>query len=292
MNKQKISDTELILNRDGSVYHLHLLPDEIADVILLVGDPKRTKLISKHFDSVEVKKNNREFFSYTGTYKGKRITTISTGIGTDNIDIVLNELDALVNIDFNTKIPKENPKSLTLIRIGTSGSLQPDIPVGSFVASTKAIGFDGLINFYDNRNKICDIELENQFKEYVGWSNLLPSPYVVNASDLLLKKISNEFIKGITISAPGFYGPQGRILRLPIWDPSINSKIQHFRYNNEKIINYEMESSAIYGLAKLMGHNALSLCIILANRVEGKFLSNYQKMINKLIEYTLNDIVN
>jgi len=291
MIKKKISDTELILNRDGSIYHLHLLPEDIGEVILLVGDTKRTKLISKHFESIEEKKNNREFHSYTGTYKGKRITTLSTGIGTDNIDIVLNELDALLNIDFKTKMPKEKPNSLTLIRIGTSGALQPDIPVGSFVVSTKAIGFDGLINFYKNREKICDINFENQFKEYIGWNNLLPSPYVVDASYDLLKKISNIFIKGITISTPGFYGPQGRILRLPIWDPSINFKIRQFHYYGDRIINYEMESSAIYGLAKLMGHNALTVCIILANRIEGTFLKNYQKKIDELVEYTLDHII-
>jgi len=291
MNIKKSLDSELILNRDGSIYHLHLLPEDIGDIILLVGDPNRAKIISKHFHKIQVKKSNREFYSYTGIYKGMRITALSTGIGTDNIDIVVNELDALVNFDFKTKMPKDNLKSLTLIRIGTSGSLQPDIPIGSFVVSKKAIGFDGLLNFYENRNSVCDLDFENQFKKNINWSDSLPSPYVVDASSYLLDRISNDNIQGITISTPGFYGPQGRILRLPIWDPYINTKIQQFSYNSSKITNYEMECSAIYGLAKLMGHHALTICVILANRIEGTFLKNYRKKIDELIEFTLEQFV-
>lgn len=287
-----IENSELILNSDGSIYHLHLRPENISDTILLVGDPGRVEMISKHFDHIEVKITNREFCTHTGTYKGKRITALSTGIGTDNIDIVLNELDALVNIDFKTRQPKEKHTSLTLIRLGTSGALQGNIHVGSFLVSKKAIGFDGLLNFYAQRNTICDEKFENNFKDYVKWNNLLPSPYVVDSSDELFNYLVGNHVPGITISSPGFYGPQGRVLRLPIIDPEINNKIEKFEYQGQKITNYEMESSALYGLSKLLGHKALTICVIIANRVNKTFLDNYKLKVEELILYTLEKLAN
>jgi uridine phosphorylase len=282
-----IASSELILNTDGSIYHLHLKPEHIADTILLVGDPGRVKMISKHFSKIEVEINNREFYTNTGYYKGKRITALSTGIGTDNIDIVLNELDALVNIDFKTRLPKENKTSLNLIRLGTSGGLQEDVKVDSFLISEKAIGFDGLLNFYAQRDEISEKDFEECFCNYVNWHYNLPKPYVVSASDEILNIFKNDHKTGVTISAPGFYGPQGRVLRLPIVDPDINNKIETFSYNNYKITNYEMESSALFGLSKLLGHKALTICVIIANRVTKTFSDDYKSRVEDLIEYTL-----
>ncbi len=282
-----IASSELILNTDGSIYHLHLKPEHIADTILLVGDPGRVKMISKHFSKIEVEINNREFYTNTGYYKGKRITALSTGIGTDNIDIVLNELDALVNIDFKTRLPKEKKTSLNLIRLGTSGGLQEDVKVDSFLISEKAIGFDGLLNFYAQRDEISEKDFEECFCNYVNWHYNLPKPYVVSASDEILNIFKNDHKTGVTISAPGFYGPQGRVLRLPIVDPDINNKIETFSYNNYKITNYEMESSALFGLSKLLGHKALTICVIIANRVTKTFSDDYKSRVEDLIEYTL-----
>jgi len=282
-----IASSELILNTDGSIYHLHLKPEHIADTILLVGDPGRVKMISKHFSKIEVEINNREFYTNTGYFKGKRITALSTGIGTDNIDIVLNELDALVNIDFKTRLPKENKTSLNLIRLGTSGGLQEDVKVDSFLISEKAIGFDGLLNFYAQRDEISEKDFEECFCNYVNWHYNLPKPYVVSASDEILNIFKNDHKTGVTISAPGFYGPQGRVLRLPIVDPDINNKIETFSYNNYKITNYEMESSALFGLSKLLGHKALTICVIIANRVTKTFSDDYKSRVEDLIEYTL-----
>lgn len=287
---EKIGSSELIINPDGSIYHLHIRPEHIADTIILVGDPGRVEIISKHFSSIEVKINNREFYTHTGIYNGKRITALSTGIGTDNIDIVLNELDALVNIDFETRQPKKVHKSLNLIRLGTSGALQGNIAVDSFLVSEKAIGFDGLLNFYAQRNEIADIDFENAFKSYVNWNKNLPSPYVVSASSELLSKLKGENITGVTISSPGFYGPQGRVLRLPIIDPQINDKIEKFEYRNYKITNYEMESSALYGLSKLLGHHALTICVIIANRVNKTFSKDYKTRVEALVKYTLDKL--
>ncbi len=282
-----IEDSELIINPDGSIYHLHLLPDDIANTILLVGDPGRVENISHYFSSIEVKKMNREFCTHTGYFNGKRITALSTGIGTDNIDIVLNELDALANIDFKTRLPKKQHTSLTLIRLGTSGGLQKEVAIDSFLVSEKAIGFDGLLNFYAQRNEISDLKFEAAFKEFVQWNALLPSPYVVSASDKLFKLLKGNHLSGVTISAPGFFGPQGRVLRLPIVDPHINDKIEQFRYQNYKITNYEMESSALYGLSNLLGHQALTICVIIANRVDKTFTEDYKPRIEALIQYTL-----
>lgn len=287
---EKIGSSELIINPDGSIYHLHLRPEHIADTIILVGDPGRVENISKHFSKIEVKIMNREFCTHTGIYHGKRITALSTGIGTDNIDIVLNELDALVNIDFKTRQPKKEHKSLNLIRLGTSGALQANVAVDSFLVSEKAVGFDGLLNFYAQRNEIADVDFENAFKSYVNWNKNLASPYVVSASPELLAKLKGENMSGVTISSPGFYGPQGRVLRLPIIDPVINDKIEKFDYKNQKITNYEMESSALYGLSKLLGHHALTICVIIANRVNKTFSKDYKPRVEALIQYTLDKL--
>ena len=280
----KIAPSELILNADGSIFHLHLKPGQIANDIILVGDPGRVEMISDFFDEIEVKAQNREFVTVTGRYKGKRITVLSTGIGTDNIDIVINELDALVNIDLGTREIKADKTSLNLIRIGTSGALQGDIPVDAFLVSRKAIGFDGLMNFYARREEIADVEFENAFKSYTNWNPLLASPYVVDCNEALYNKITDgDFIPGITISAPGFYGPQGRELRLNIIDRHINDKIEAFRFNEMKITNYEMECSAIYGLSKLLGHQALTVCIIVANRISRDASSDYKPVMKRLV---------
>lgn len=286
-----IQSSELILNEDGSIFHLHLKPEDIADTIILVGDPSRVNLIATYFDTVEKEVSNREFRTITGYYNNTRLSVISTGIGTDNIDIVVNELDALVNINLKKKIPKKKIKSLNIIRIGTSGSLQADIPIDSFVMSTKSIGFDGMLNFYKNRDKVSDIEFEKAFTSHTNWNSQLAKPYVVNSSPELIDKIySDKVIKGITISANGFYGPQGRVLRLPLADANLNNKITNFEYKGLKITNYEMESSAIAGLSKLMGHNAITICAIIANRATGEASPDYHKTIKSLIEYTLNKI--
>ena len=286
-----IEPSELIINPNGSIFHLHMKPGQLAENIILVGDPGRVKMIAGFFNEIESETENREFVSATGWYKAKRITVLSTGIGTDNIDIVVNELDALVNIDLETRQVRKELKSLNIIRIGTSGGLQNDIPVNAFLASAKAIGFDGLLNFYENRNQVADLSFEKSFKEYVQWNTLLPSPYVVEADrDLFAKIIDGEFTPGVTISAPGFYGPQGRELRLKIIDPLINDKIEAFRYLDQRITNYEMECSAIYGLSKLLGHKALTVCIIIANRVSKKANENYKPVMIKLVQKVLDRI--
>lgn len=280
----KIAPSELILNTDGSIFHLHLKPGQIANDIILVGDPGRVEMIADFFDEIEVRAQNREFVTVTGRYKGKRLTVLSTGIGTDNIDIVVNELDALVNIDLETREIKANKTSLNLIRIGTSGALQGDIPVDAFLVSRKAIGFDGLMNFYARREEFADLAFENAFTSYTNWNPLLASPYVVDCNADLYNKITDsDFIPGITISAPGFYGPQGRELRLNIIDRQINDKIEAFRFGDMKITNYEMECSAIYGLSKLLGHQALTVCIIIANRISRDASSDYKSVMKRLV---------
>jgi uridine phosphorylase len=283
----RIPESELIINSDGSVFHLHLLPGEIGDSVILVGDPDRVDMISKYFSKIEVKKQNREFKTHTGVFNGKRISVTATGIGTDNIDIVVNELDAITNIDFKTRMVKENRKSLNLVRIGTSGALQGDIAVDTPVISQMAIGFDGLLNFYANRNLVCDLEMEADFKKKLGWNPQLTSPYFIKGSEQLLQKVGFDIRKGVTISAPGFYGPQGRVLRLPIQDPDINDKITHYEYQGLKITNYEMECSAIYGLSALLGHEAVTVCNIIANRIRGEYSQNYKVAVEKLVVQVL-----
>jgi uridine phosphorylase len=287
----RIGESELIINPDGSIFHLHLKPEHLADICLLVGDQDRVDMISNYFDKVECRIQNREFRTHTGFYKGTRVSVISSGIGTDNIDIVLNELDALCNIDLNTRTIKKDHKKLKIIRIGTSGALQEDIPVDTPVLTQMAIGFDGLINFYQDRDKISQLDIEKAFMKHTGWNSKLPVPYFVEGSKNLIDKIGFDMIKGLTISAPGFYGPQGRILRLPIVDTNINDKISAFRFNELKINNYEMESSAIYGLSKLLGHEALTVCLIIANRMRKEYSRDYKKGVEKLVVTVLERLI-
>ncbi len=286
-----IEQSELILNSDGSIFHLHLKPENIGDQILLVGDQARVDTISSFFEKIEFSTQNREFKTTTGWYNNKKLSVISTGIGTDNIDIVLNELDALVNIDFKKREIKPEKKSLDIIRIGTSGALQADVPVNSFVISQKSIGFDGMLAFYANRENYCDMPFEKSFMQFTDWNPSLPTPYVADASNRLLEKFnSDDFRRGVTISAPGFYGPQGRVLRLGLAKPELNKLIEDFEFDNLKITNFEMESSAIYGLSKMLGHRALTVCLIIANRVTRQANENYRDEIQKLIKKVLENL--
>ena len=283
-----IQSSELIINADGSIFHLHLKPEQIADNIILVGDPGRVELIGKLLADIEFKVENREFVSMTGKYNNQRITIVSTGIGTDNIDIVVNELDALANINLVTREINPVHRKLNFVRIGTSGGLQDFLGVDSFVISQKAIGFDGLLNFYANRNTVSDLEFEEAFRKHTNWGKQLTSPYVVDCSERLLNKIHrDDTITGVTISAPGFYGPQGRVLRLPLADAHLNEKIESFEFAGHKITNFEMECSAIYGLSKLLGHDALTICLIIANRVKKEANSNYHQSMETLIGLVL-----
>jgi uridine phosphorylase len=285
---EKIKSSELIINPDGSVFHLHLKPEHLADTVILVGDPGRVELVASYFDHVELTISNREFVTKTGTYQGKRFSVLSTGIGTDNIDIVVNELDALVNIDLEKRTPKKEHKSLNLIRIGTSGALQANILVDSFLLSNKSIGFDGMLNFYADRDSVSDLEFEEAFKSFVNWDKKLASPYVVPASKKLIDTLDGEdMTKGVTISANGFYGPQGRVLRLQTLDPDLNDKIEKFEYKGEKITNYEMESSAIFGLSAMLGHESAAVCAIIANRINKDASKDYHPTIKKLIKTVL-----
>ncbi len=287
MERKQLGDSELILNPDGSIYHLKLLPEDIADTIILVGDPGRVDMVAEFFDTIEVKKQNREFRTVTGTYKGKRLTVLSTGIGTDNIDIVINELDALVNIDLKSRQIKDTHTTLNFIRIGTSGALQEDLPVDTPVAAKVSLGFDSLMNFYADRDKAALLDAEENFMKFVNWSPKLHRPYFIPGSDELFNKVAFDMRYGITISAPGFYGPQGRYLRLKPWDLEINDKLSAFEYNGLKITNFEMESSAVYGLSKLLGHNALTVCNIIANRMRREFSKDYKKGVRRTVEIVL-----
>ncbi|MDD2634155.1 MAG: nucleoside phosphorylase [Bacteroidales bacterium] len=287
---KKIEKSELIINNDGSIFHLHLKPEQLAKDIILVGDPGRVALISEHFDKIEHKVQNREFITHTGTYKGKRISALATGIGTDNVDIVLNELDALVNIDLNKRIAKENHTKLNLIRLGTSGGLQKDLDVDTFLMSEMAIGFDGLLNFYEDRAKIGNDDIENAFLKHMDWNPRIATPYFVNASESLMQRIDQGFKRGYTISAPGFYGPQGRELRLKIQDSKINDKIRSFRFEGKRITNYEMESSALFGLSALLGHNAATVCVIIANRYAKQYSKDYKPFVKNLIKIVLDNL--
>ncbi len=287
-----IKDSELILNPDGSVYHLNLKPENISDTIIFVGDQDRVEKITKHFDSIEFSTQKREFKTQTGYYHDKRITVLSTGIGPDNIDIVLNELDALVNIDLETRQPKTELTSLNIIRIGTSGSLQADIPVDEFVLSTHGLDINGMLHFY-RIDGICNPEIEDAFIKHTDWDKNKARPIIINNSKYLEKYFESDSVhKGMTGTAGGFYGPQGRVLRLPLHDDSLNSKLDSFNYKDFRITNFEMETSVIYGLSKLLGHEALSLNAIIANRANGDFSKDPKKTIDKLIMYALERIVN
>jgi uridine phosphorylase len=275
--------TELITNKDGSIFHLNLLPGDISNKIIIVGDPGRVDMLASLMQEVRVRKENREFRTVTGFFESTEITVISSGIGTDNIDILINELDALVNIDLRTGTVKEEPESLTFVRIGTSGGLRADIPAGSCILTETAIGFDGLLHFYEGYDWILDTGLSDYLAEYLEWPDTLSYPYAVNASKELVEVFSHEnFKRGITISAPGFYAPQGRRLRLETFDNEINNKLSEFSYRGRTISNYEMESSAIYGLSALLGHKAITICLVIGNRVTGEFVQDYKPIMSEL----------
>lgn len=288
---KKFAESELIINADGSCFHLHLKPEQLADRVILVGDPARVNTVADHFDSIECEVSSREFHTITGMYKGKRITVQSHGIGCDNIDIVVNELDTLANIDYQIRTEKTEHRTLTMVRIGTCGGLQPDTPVGTFVASVKSIGFDGLLNFYAGRNEVCDLQMEEAFVQHMNWNSLLAAPYVAPADTTLLDRIAGEeMLRGYTIACGGFYGPQGRVLRAPIADPEQNEKVERFEYDGMKICNFEMESSALAGLAALLGHSAMTCCMVIANRYAQNMNTEYKNSIDSLIKLVLDRI--
>ena len=281
----RIKKSELVLNSDGSIYHLNLCPGDVAETIMLVGDPGRVKIIAAFFDTIELEKQNREINTVTGTYKGKRMSVMSTGMGTDNIEIVVNELDALFNVDLKTRYFKEEKTSLNLIRIGTSGALQSDIPViESFVVSEYGIGLDGLAYFYGKGDITIDSELTDNFINEMNWDSELPKPYGIKASDYLLEKVGFGWRKGITLTAPGFYAPQGRELRLKVKDNTIIDRARQFKYKGQDVTNFEMETSALYVLSAMLGHNALTVCDIIANRINDEFNPNYKESMLALIE--------
>lgn len=286
--------SELIINDDNTAFHLHIRPDQLADKVVMCGDPERVNLIAAHFDTRECDIQSREFHTITGTYKGKRITAISHGIGCDNIDIVVNELDALKNIDFSTRTEKEKLTSMDLVRIGTCGGLQENTPVGTFVCSEKSIGFEGLLNYYANRDEICDLAFEKAFTDHLGWDyHNLPSPYVIDNNKELLDRIFDAdkgMVKGVTISCGGFYGPQGREIRIPLSDPQRNEKICSFEWNGYRITNFEMESSALAGLSAHLGHKALTVCMVIANRIAHEAKTGYKNQIDDLIQIILDKI--
>lgn len=287
----KFDSSELIINSDGSIFHLHLFPEQIADKIILVGDPGRVEMVANHFDSIECCVSNREFHTITGICSRKRITVISSGIGCDNIDIVVNELDALANIDFTTRTLRDKLRSLQIVRIGTCGGLQNHTPTGSYIISTKSIGFDGLLNFYAQRNEICDTDFEKAFMAHMDWEQKICIPYVINADPELVERLyTPDMIRGITISCGGFYGPQGRKLRLPLADPEQNTKIVSFRYKGQCITNFEMESSALSGLCRLMGHQSVTVCMVVADRLTHHVNTTYKGDMDKLIETVLQRI--
>ncbi len=292
MNKH-FAESELIINGDGSIFHLHVKPEQLADKIILVGDPGRVALVASHFDTKECEVESREFKTVTGTYKGKRITVTSTGIGCDNIDIVMNEIDALANIDFNTRMEKEHTRQLEIVRIGTCGGLQTYTPEGTFICSVKSVGFDGLLNFYQGRNAVCDLAMERALLNHLGWSGNMcaPAPYIIDADSELVERIAgDDMVLGVTVACGGFFGPQGRQLRIPLADPNQNEKIENFEYNGMKITNFEMESSALAGLSRLMGHKATAVCMVIANRRAGRANTGYKNQIDDLITLVLERI--
>lgn len=289
MEKKYFAASELIINSDGSVFHLHLKPEHLADKVILVGDPGRVALVASHLNNIECEVESREFRTVTGQYEGKRITVVSTGIGCDNIDIVMNELDALANIDFNTRMEKEQTRSLEIVRIGTCGGLQLNTPEGTFVCSEYSVGFDGLLNFYAGRNAVCDLQMERTLINHLGWTGNMcqPYPYVIKADETLVERIAEGMVRGITVACGGFFGPQGRQLRIPLADPNQNEKIESFEYNGLHITNFEMESSALAGLARLMGHHATTVCMVIANRRAGRADTAYKNHIDDLIKLVL-----
>ena len=291
MEKKIIPASELIINPDGTVFHLHLHPSQLTDRVILVGDPGRVDMVASFFDTVTFEVSSREFHTIGGTYHGKPIMCLSHGIGPDNIDIVINELDALANVDFTTREVREQLRQLTLVRIGTSGALQPELTIGTPVIAEKAIGFDGVLNYYEGRNSIADLKFEEAFCREVGWNPLWAKPYVVDADEELVRQIGgDDMVRGVTISAVGFYGPQGRELRLPLANPELNRRIEQFRYDGRCITNYEMESAPLQGLGRLMGHRAMTVCSIIANRMNSEANPNYKNAIHDLVATVLDRI--
>ena len=285
-----IPSSELIINADGSIFHLHLKPEQLADIVILVGDPGRVAMIAEYFDEKECEVSNREFLTVTGTYKGKRMTVMSTGIGIGNIDISVTELDALANIDFETRQVKDTFHQLTLVRLGTSGAIQRDIEVGEVVFSRTSLGFDGLLSYYEGRDSVCDLELESAFEQHTSWYKKLPAPYFVNAHNDLFELFKDSTREGITIAAPGFYAPQGRWVRLAPHDLQLNEKIESFRFGERRITNFEMEGSALAGLAALLGHRAATICTIIAQRVAKDACTDYKPFVRKMIEMALDKL--
>lgn len=290
MQNRIIPPSELIINEDGSIFHLHIKPEQLADKVILVGDPSRVNMVASHFDSIECDIQSREFHTITGNRNGERISCVSHGIGTDNIDIVITELDALKNIDFKTRTVKPQHTTLTMVRIGTSGGLQNFCPVGSYVVSKRSLGFDGMLRYYELPNGVTDEDFEEKFCAHTNWNPKLCIPYAVSADEELVARVGKDMVMGVTISAPGFYGPQGRFVRLPLADPGLNEKIMSFDYHGEKITNYEMESSAVAGMAKLLGHKAMTVCCIIAGRVDKSMNTSYKGSMEDLVKIVLERI--
>ncbi len=286
-NYKKIPESELILNPDGSIYHLKLRPEQLASTIILVGDPQRVEIVSNHFDKVEFKSCNREICTHTGTLNNKRLTVLSTGMGTDNIDIVLNELDALVNVDLDKRVKKDEHTTLNIIRLGTSGALQPDVPLNSFIVSEYGLGLDSVVLYYDKKEEVIEKELTEAFYKFSNWPEDLSKPYVIKGSEKLTEKLGKGFLRGITATSPGFYGPQGRVVRLELAYPNIINSLHSFKYEDKQILNFEMETSALYGLGKMLGHNTLTICVAIANRYRREYNNDYRVAVKKLIETVL-----
>ena len=290
MQQRVIPSSELIINSDGTIFHLHLKPEQLADTVIMVGDPARVAMIAAYFDSVECEASNREFKSVTGSYKGKRMTVMSTGIGIGNIDISVTELDALANIDFATRTIKSDFRRLTLVRLGTSGALQADIEVGDIIFARTSVGFDSLLGYYAGRNEVCDLKMERSFMEHTEWSKVLAPPYFIDADQELWEHFKDSVKEGITIAAPGFYAPQGRYVRLQPADCNLNEKIESWRYDGRRITNFEMEGSALAGLAKLMGHRATTICTIIAQRVAKQAQPDYKPFVERMIRMALDKL--
>lgn len=286
----RIPESELLINGDGSAFHIHLKPEELADTVILVGDPGRVDMVGEFLVDKEFRHQSREFTSITGKYNGKRVTVLSTGIGTDNIDIVMTELDALANVDFSTREPNETHRTLTVLRIGTCGAIQPDIPLGSPIFSHYSIGSDGLMNWYARREEVTDAEMEKAFVKHTNWNKLLPAPYIVKASEKLIKAFEDCTVKGVTVSAPGFYGPQGRVVRLPLAMPNMLDDFESFRFGDYRVTNFEMESSAVAGLARLLGHEAGTICCAIANRYLKSSNTDYKPQVRAVVKLALDKL--
>ena len=290
MNSKPIPSSELIINDDGSVFHLHILPEDLADIVIMMGDPGRVSTIAEHFDTIELDKQSREFHTITGTYRGKRVTALSHGIGTDNIDIVMTELAALANIDFKTRLPKAEHRRLTLLRIGTCGAAQPDIPLGSYILSHISIGFDGVLNWYKDGEKIFLMDFENAFVKHMDWPARFARPYFVRSSEKIIERFRDWTVKGMTVSAPGFYGPQGRSVRLELTVPDLIEKLESFSHEGYRVTNIEMESSALAGMAALLGHDAATVCLAIANRHVKESNPDYKPLMAQLLRRALDTL--